>query len=417
MWRAVLLVAILGCGGSARQTTAIKDREPDHAPATRDRARVPVGPVVDTVARSTVAAGNQCDNLSLSDISIDGMLDDWKVSHVVTRVGAPRDGSIELRCAWDGQTLGLAFDITDDRVIRVKGGHEDHVTVKVGAGGRTVDVVVFPGNAMARPKISKPAKVAVADSLQPRGFSVEIAIPATVIPGFSSATAGFELDAEFLDADAATGGDDTPLRIAQKLELAERRDLFDDFLAAVRLRREDIKLDRAVDLDPDHAGKERLVAGGTVIGVLAEQYGYVTLPVQGAAAVKSVEPLALGPRGQQVIAAIVRQEDSAGGARELLMLWTVWSNQLQPLVNIEIKKQLGENVLEASWKLVKGKKGPELVVEPKPAVGFTADTWNEVPAGDADAIVLPWDSKKGGIAYTLRGAEIERRDLPPKKRR
>jgi hypothetical protein len=65
----------------------------------------------------------------------------------------------------------------------------------------------------------------------------------------------------------------------------------------------------------------------------------------------------------------------------------------------------------------KGKSGPELRVEPKPAIGWTAETWNEIPAGDADAIVLPWDPAKGGTAYALHGAEVVRRDLPAPKRK
>jgi hypothetical protein len=99
------------------------------------------------------------------------------------------------------------------------------------------------------------------------------------------------------------------------------------------------------------------------------------------------------------------------------MLWTVWSGQLQPLVNIEVRKELGGNLLEVSYAVTKGKKGMELIVEPKPAIGFTAESFNEVPAGDADSILLPWDDKKSGIAYTLKGAEIERRELPKKKKR
>jgi hypothetical protein len=96
------------------------------------------------------------------------------------------------------------------------------------------------------------------------------------------------------------------------------------------------------------------------------------------------------------------------------MLWTVWSGQLSPLAQIEVRKETGANRLEASWRVVKGTKGPELWVEPKPAVGFTADTFNEESVPDADSIVLPWD-KRGGVAYTLTGADVHRRDLPKRR--
>ena len=121
-----------------------------------------------------------------------------------------------------------------------------------------------------------------------------------------------------------------------------------------------------------------------------------------------------GRKGQQVVAAVVRQAGN-GGSRDLLMLWTVWSGQLQPLGADRDPQAAGGNVLEASWKVAKGKKGPELWVEPKPAVGWTAETWNEVPAGDAEPILLPWDATRGGIAYTLKGAEVARRELPAAK--
>ena len=51
------------------------------------------------------------------------------------------------------------------------------------------------------------------------------------------------------------------------------------------------------------------------------------------------------------------------------------------------------------------------------AVGWTAETWNEEPADDADSIVVPWDSARGGVAYSLKGVSLERRMLPVPKRR
>jgi len=350
-----------------------------------------------------------------ADLSIDGLLDDWRDKHVLTRVGSA-DGSVEVRCAWDGKAIAFALDIKDDRVVRVKGGHEDHVTLSLAAGPRPVVVDVYPGNSMAKPKITKPARVEAADSLQPKGFSVEMLIPASAIADFAPATSAFSLALTFHDSDAATGGDSMPVEVKQAIELGDRKDMLDDFLLTVHLKRTDIKLDTLVELEPERKGKERLIAGGNVIGVLTEQYAYVTLPAATADDVKKIELLPLGPRGQHIVSAVVRQTGN-GGARELLMLWTVWSGQFQPLVNIEIKKEMGGNVLEAAYKLVKGKKAMELVVEPKPAVGFTAETFNEIPAGDSDSIILPWDAERAGVAYTLKGAEIERRDLPKKKKR
>lgn len=417
MWRTIALAALVGCGSTGKATTTptTPAPPPDDTPRESVTAATDALPPPPPGEVRTPGSGNRCDMVPTSDLTIDGLLDDWRDKHVLTRVGAPADGAVEVRCVWDGSAIVFALDMKDDRVVRVKGGKEDHVTLSIAAGGRPVNVDVYPGNALGKPRIIKPARVEVADSLQPKGFSVEIAIPAAAIPELSPATSSLALHVVFHDSDAATGGDLVPVEIDQPIELGDRKDLLDDFLSTVRLRKSDIKLDKLVELEPDHEGKERFVAGGTVIGVLTEQFAYVTLPAASPADVRSIELLPLGPRGQQVIAAIVRQSGN-GGSRDLLMLWTVWSGQLQPLVNIEIRKQLGDSVLDTTWKIVKGKK-PELVVEPKPAVGFTAETWNEVPAGDADSILVPWDAERSGVAYSLTGAEIQRRDLAKKRRR
>ncbi|MDQ3368782.1 MAG: hypothetical protein M3680_25415 [Myxococcota bacterium] len=363
----------------------------------------------------SVGGSGRCAGLPVSELTIDGLVDDWSGAPVVARVGAAADGAVELRCAWDGTTLALAISIEDDRVVRVKGGQEDRVTVSLAAGGKPVALTIYPGSSLAKAKFVKPGKVIVADSLQPKGFSIELALPATAIPGYSGVTAAFDLELVFHDSDAATGGAPEPLTIRQPLELSDRADLVDDFLASVKLRKADIRFDERAELDLDRKGMERIVAGGTVIGVLTEQFAYVTLPAATATDVRKVELLPLGPRGQHVVAATVRQAGN-GGSRDLLLLWTVWSGQLHPLAQIELRKELGSNVLATTTKIVKGKQGPELWIEPLPAVGFTADTWHEIPAADLDPIVLPWDPAKAGVAYRLTGAELTRRELPVPKR-
>lgn len=381
------------------------------------RVVVVVALLVMAATRAHAGSAIRCDDLSTADLAIDGLLDDWPKASLA-KVGSPTNGQVELRCSWDGTAFALSLDVKDDRLIRVRSGraHEDHVTIQLAAGGKPLAIDVYPGNAMAKARIVKPAKVAVAESLQPKGFSLELRVPAKVITGFSASTPSLDLGIVFHDSDQATGGADTEVALPLAVELGDRKDLLDDFLRAVRLKRADVRLDRMANLDPDRRGDERIVAGGTVIGILTDQFAYVSLPAASAADVKKVELLPLGT-AIKVVSAVVRQSGN-GGSRDLLMLWTVWSGQLSPLGQIEIKKQVGANVLEASYAIAKGPKGPELRVEPKPAIGFTAETWNEEPAADVDSIVLPWDPARGGIAYTLRGAELARRDLPaPKKPR
>jgi len=322
------------------------------------------------------------------------MLDDWKGNPVLARIGDPKDGAIELRCTWDGTSLGLSLDIADDRVVRVRSGkgHEDRVDISLSAtGGKPIAIVVYPGNAIVKEKILAPANTQV------------------------GSTPSFELRVNFHDADQATGGDDTDLVLATTINLGDRKDLLDDFLRTAHLKHADIKVDVMADLDPDRRGKERLVAGGTVIGVITDQFAYVTLPAQTPSDVREVRLIPLGAGQLQVVEAIVRQSGN-GGSRDLLMLWTVWSGQLQPLAQVEVRKQQGASLLESEWKIAKSAHGPELVVTPKPAVGWNAETWNEQAADDADPILLPWDTKKSGTGYTLHGHEVSRRDLAARRK-
>ena len=366
---------------------------------------LPLVVLASLVAARADAGPIRCEDMATADFQIDGLLDDWPKASAV-RIGAAPDGAFTLRCAWDGTALALSLDVEDDRVVRVTGrGHEDHVEISVAAGGAPTKLDVFPGNAIAKPRRKLPARVVAGDSLQPKGFSIEARIPAAAIAGFSASTPVLELAIVFHDSDQAAGGDDADIPFAGTIELGDKKDLLDDFLKATRLKRAELVVDTMVDLDPDRRGKERLVAGRSVIGVLTDQFAFVTV----AGEIAKVATLPIGPKGAQIVSALVRQQPDpkAQATRELLMLWTVWSGQLQPLAQIEVRRERGKSVLESTWKVV----GKELVVEPKPAVGFTAATWAEEPATDADPILLPWDKARKGIAYAVTGAEIVRRDL------
>lgn len=360
----------------------------------------------------------RCDAVATAELAIDGLLDDWG-REAVTRAGRAPDGALELRCGWDGTALVLALEVTDDRVVRVRGtGDEDRVTLRVSAGKAPIVIEVRPASATAKALIRRPAKVLAADSLQPRGFSVEARIPAAQLAGFGPSTPSLDLAVVFHDSDRATGGDATDVAIGGAIELPDRKDLLEEFLRAVSLDRRQVRIDRLVELDPERPGTERVVAGGTVIGVLTEQFAYVALPVERATDVLEVALLPLGPKQLQVVAARVRQ-GGADGSRDLLLLWTVRGGQLQPLAQLEVRKAHAGNVLETTWAIARGPANqPELRLVPRPAVGWSADTWSEVPAPDAEPILLPWDPARSGVAFTLRGTELVRRDLPaPRARR
>lgn len=71
------------------------------------------------------------------------------------------------------------------------------------------------------------------------------------------------LNVAFHDSDAATGGADHDLVIADTIELGDRKDLLDDFLKATHLRKAELRLDTVAAVDAQHRGKQRVVARGT----------------------------------------------------------------------------------------------------------------------------------------------------------
>ena len=388
---------LAACGGHAAPPPPAAPVAPSAPHAETRPAEPPPPPPSAPVDPASGAL--RCAMQPTDDLVIDGLIDDWRDVAIAARVGAAPDGQIALRCVWDGKYLAFAASIIDDKIVRVPSGHghEDHVSFALAAGGKPMRFDVYPGTSIAKPR-STGAPAQIGDSLQPNGFSIEARVPAAAIPGFGGSTPQIDVRVVFHDSDRATGGDDSDLEIAQPLELSDRKDLLDDFLHTVHLAKSDITRDELVDLDPDRKGKERLVAGGTVIGVLTDQFAFVSMPAKPS----RIELLPMGPHGQQVIAATVRQTGN-GGSRDVLMLWTVWSGQLSPLKNIEIRKELGGNVLSSSYKVDKGK----LVVAPQPAVGFTKDTYNEEPTDDAEPILLPWADKPA--IYVLKGAELEKK--------
>lgn len=344
------------------------------------------------LAGSAHAGPIHCEDLATADLQIDGLLDDWPGA-VAAHVGAT-GGAYALRCAWDGKALAVSLDVEDDRVVRVTGrGHEDHVELSVSAGGKPAKIDVFPGNAIAKPRRSAPAHASVADSLQPRGFSIEARIPASAIPSWSASSGSLELSVIFHDSDQAAGGADSDVAFSGTVELSK---VLEDFLRTVKLKKGDLVLDTQVALDPDRWGKQRLVAGGRAIGVLTDQFAYVT--VQGD--LRDVKVLTLGRK--QIVSAVVHF-----AAHDVLMLWAVWSGQLSQLVQIDVRIETAGRVVSSAWQVV----GKELVVTPKPAIGWTAETFPDQPIDDADPMVLPWDKTKKGVAYSVTGAEIKRRDL------
>ena len=148
-----------------------------------------------------------------------------------------------------------------------------------------------------------------------------------------------------------------------------------------------------VDGEP---GVERVVVARTTLGVLAEGYTFLELPVAAPADLLAVQVVDLGGTGKSSFV-VHYQEHGGGGSREVLAIWALRGGSFARVFAHEVAKKLGASRLTNRFELVprtgKGQRGVDLVIEVSEVSGFAVDTWNETPAADMAPILLPWGEK------------------------
>ena len=374
-----------------------------------------------------VMASLACQLAEPGSVDVDGMLDDWEgVAHARAN-GRDKDQSFDVRCLFDGKHLAIAVDVRDDMLSRRRKAHkdllgEDRLEIELDAGGAPIVLTLFPGTEKVAPRRNLGGKklpkwVAVEDTAQPKGWSVEIEVPLAKVPGWSASAASVGARVVLRDADELKDAADE-LAHPLTLGLGDKPKLFDRFLRDTRLKKKDLRLDQLADVDRARKGKERVVAGGTILGVIGEQYGYVELPVASAADVLDVKLADLRGDGGRVVLTRLRQH-GGGGSRDLIAGWGAAGGQIEQLFAIEIRKEADGNRLESTWSVAKKKKGKgmEIRVQAQPAVGWDEDTFEEDSADDAEPIHLPWDDARTGGIYWLDGDTLRSKPLAPKKRK
>jgi hypothetical protein len=333
-------------------------------------------------------------------IQIDGLLDDWPAMRELTKSGAdPRDASLALRCAYDDTTLFVAVNVTDDRLIRGRGGPEDRLILTF-ADSR-LEVLPASGDAklVARWLGTRAPRATpeVADSLQKHGWSVELSLPLSKIPGWTKGAPSLPFAVEHDDVDQATSPrvEETVATGPVMLEFEWAARTLKAFLDDQHLHGGDITVDTLAEMDGE-PGVERVIVAGKLLGVLGEGYQFLALPVASPHDVLGVEIVDLGGTGRS--SAVVRyREYGSGGSRDVLAVWNLRSDGFTRTFAHEIAKQVGNARLTNRWELVprKGKQhGKDLVIQPGDTGGFTAASWNETPAADMAPILLPWGEKK-----------------------
>jgi len=366
--------------------------------------------------RECAADSLTCARIADDVVMVDGMLDDWKGIRCNRVGGKDLDRSFDLRCAYDQTRLFVSVNIRDQRIRRTKKAKaksEDHLDIRLSAGSASPTVLrMFPGFSSVAPKRTwgsgkVPKQIEVEDTRQRSGWSAEAAIPLKKIRGWASGTPALTARVAYSDGDG--GGKIAGVAAFDgMLQFSAAAASFRSFLRAAKLRRSDIRLDVMADVD-GMPGAERVVAGGRVIGILTDEFSYMTLPVKSGADVIKYKVADLAGEGTSAIIAHYR-EHGGMGSREVVGIWYAAGSGFDRVLAFEVKKQVGDRVLSNRWSLVrKGKhrkrqrgetkRGFDILVEANEADGWDEDNYEETPARDLKPILLPWEDQTSAVYY------------------
>jgi hypothetical protein len=386
------------------------------------------------LARPALAAIDiPCGAAEDDSVTIDGLLPDWRGLQGVTLdepaqviVGRdnwrnPKDLSVTVKCLRSDNNLYLAFDVTDNYLVRMQEAKpgEDHLQIFFADGETLHKLLIYPSDLKGVPrKIGGHARMAksvqVAEALQAHGYSVEVRIPVHSIPGYSARATAIRGAIAVADCDSKVHGRtekiistaDGHARATQlgRFTFGESVDALAHFLKQMGLSQRDVVFDKVIEMGGD-PGLERVVLAGTYIAILGEEYHYVKLNVRSAGDISDFQVLNLTGDGRHSVV-VKTIERSGGGARQILHVFKLVGAGIQRPLATEIAKQQGPNKLVSRVSYVRHKKKIDVVVEAGRPEGWNAQNYREAPADDVVPILLPW-SEKTKARYRFTGDEYE----------
>jgi hypothetical protein len=365
--------------------------------------------------------GVECTGVEDDVFEIDGMIDDWR--GVRERKVAQGDEAMTIRCAASDRRLFLLVTVRDDRVIRngpPRKPGQDQLRVAIGPGTGWSELSVLPGTRgfeSVRTWLGKPVggAVEVQDSLQEDGWSMEAALPLQQLRGHGPGTPKLEYRITYADVDDR--GKPAQRHAAGTIRFPGATAVYLAFMRQTGLRRSDVTLDTLVNVDRA-AGVERVIAGGNIVGILSDEFRYLTLPVQSAKDVLGVKVVDLGGHGRSSIVTQYRQHGN-GGSRDVVAIWNVGGNgAFERGLAFEVRKQMGQYLLTNEWRLQapgaskkrggKGKRaarrGLDLVVEVGEVRGWDEDSFHDQPPADMRGILTPWGEQQSAV-YHFEGEQ------------
>ncbi len=366
-----------------------------------------------------------CHPVERNIIQLDGLLGDWKGASGVGVDEAERvikgkadwsgeaDLSFDVFCNHTDTAIYLAVRVSDEYFIRTrKGRGDDHVQVTFGKQR----LLVYPGD-MRKIKgklIWKGGKrrrvkgVKMAEALQRNGYSMELAILNSSIPGFRTGAPSFSGSVQVMDSDSKAGmRTQTVMSTAPagrgRFVFAQAEAQMKAFLKARGYRRSQIRARAVVNVVGDKR-LETVVLVGKTIGVLGEGlpqggFFFYNLPVRKGKDVYWLKVMDLNGDGkQEMVTRFV--ERSGNGRRELIAVYRYTeTNKFMRSFSHEILKGQKKKIILNRYAFKKRKKrrkvlGVDLIFDKPQARGFTKETYKEAPSTDAQSIILPWDEEK-----------------------
>lgn len=396
--------------------------------------------LVGMAGTAAAQARQPCAATEADAIDVDGMLDDWDGVGKARAGSNAADASFDLRCLYDGTRVYLSVDVRDERVTRAgkTPDGEDRIEIQLAAGkAKSLVILAFPGKDRAAPRRlvagkAAPKWLSIEDTLQPKGFSVELILPLAQIPGGGPSVPEIGASVVFHDTDVPKLAiSENTITWNGNLVLGNADATLASALATLKVTKSQLTLDATVDLDPSLPGPERVIAGGTGAAMITDQIGFVAFPAQRAADVGKPELVDLAGNGTKHLAVKVKQRApvspgppgsrGGGGARDILVIYGARDGKLFEVQTIEVGKEQGDRKLASTytfesakaWKQAKGARRV-LVVRAGPAVNWDEDSYHEAPAPDAEPIHVPWDDDRiGGVFWltkdgTLASAVLKR---------
>jgi len=362
---------------------------------------------------------------SAERMRVDGALKEWKGARFTELGDGGDDASLRFALATADDGLYVGVEVRDDRLVTGEQGDSVMITLQMPDADDwlTSELVLLPGEAgksAARgllrlenrpPKPEPRMQVVEGPRDTGKGYVLEAFVPWAVVRGAEIWEQG-RGNLRFADVDdkrvEITITSARPVSGAlPRLVLGEgQRDLLGSFAQTKRLIGVEPRYDFRANVSGD-AQPERIAIVDRYVVVYGpgyrkgETYNYFALPYSIGGGLSDAQLADLTGDGRAELVARVRQQNAVG-IRELWLALTLDETSMVPLFTVETKKELKGGFVDSTLSLGPAVAGKPRRVELKigRAVGLDASTYREVPASDAEPLLLPWgEVEQRSFAY------------------